>query len=133
MLAQSGSRREELAAHTGQSSQLFPDANDRNAKFPPTVARSTLVKRLIKGVSDIRRMTAPGDRGHYSERCLTASARARLAKVSTNPEIEIATGKLTVIRRWKLIGRLYRLPQVVCGNLGQGIAESKSKTKFALN
>lgn len=31
-----------MAEHTGQSSQLFTDANDRNAQFLATVARSAL-------------------------------------------------------------------------------------------
>jgi hypothetical protein len=39
--------RKEVAEHTGQSSQLFPVATGRNAKFLATVARSRLVRRRI--------------------------------------------------------------------------------------
>jgi hypothetical protein len=36
----------EMAGHTGQSSQLFPVADARNAQFLATVARSTLVRQV---------------------------------------------------------------------------------------
>jgi len=46
----------EMAGHTGQSSQLFPLATDRNAQFLATVARSTLVRQvdLTVGARDLQ-------------------------------------------------------------------------------
>ena len=36
----------EMAGHTGQSSQLFPVTNARNAQFLATLARSGLVREV---------------------------------------------------------------------------------------
>ena len=36
-----------MAGHTGQSSQLFADANHRNAQFLTTAARGALVEAAI--------------------------------------------------------------------------------------
>jgi hypothetical protein len=50
-----------MAGHTGQSSQLFPVADARNAQFLATVARSTLVRQvdLTLGARNLQPDSAP--------------------------------------------------------------------------
>jgi hypothetical protein len=41
------SYRKGMAEHTGQSSQLFLEANDRSAQFLSTVTKSALIRQAI--------------------------------------------------------------------------------------